>query len=105
MDFSMDTLPQRELIPGLRGKFVHGEAMSLVFWEVDPGATVPEHQHEHEQIMHVMEGQFEFTLEGKTHVYGPGDIVLIPSFATHSGKALTACKLMDIFSPVREEYR
>jgi quercetin dioxygenase-like cupin family protein len=105
MDFSLNTLPQRELIPGLRGKFVHGEAMSLVFWEVDKGATVPEHRHEHEQIMHVMDGQFEFTLDGRTRVYGQGDIVLIPSLATHSGRALTACKLMDIFSPVREEYR
>ena len=105
MDFSLNTLPQRALIPGLRGKFVHGEAMSLVFWEVDKGATVPEHRHEHEQIMHVMDGQFELTLDGRTRVYGPGDIVLIPSFATHSGRALTACKLMDIFSPVREEYR
>jgi len=101
----MDTLPQKELIPGFRGKFVHGEAMSLVFWEVAPGAIVPEHKHEHEQILHVMEGEFEFTLEGKTRIYRPGDIVLIPSFAPHSGRALTACKLMDLFSPAREEYR
>ncbi|MEJ2583727.1 MAG: cupin domain-containing protein [Robiginitalea sp.] len=105
MDFSMETLPQRELIPGFKGKFVHGDAMSLVFWEVDAGATVPEHKHEHEQIMHVMEGQFEFTLEGKTSTYHPGAIVLIPSFATHSGRALTKCRLMDIFSPARDEYR
>ena len=101
----MDTLPQKELIPGFRGKFVHGEAMSVVFWEVTPGATVPEHKHEHEQILHVMEGEFEFTLEGKTRIYKSGDIVLIPSFAPHSGRALTACKLMDLFSPAREEYR
>ena len=101
----MDTLPQKELIPGFRGKMVHGEAMSVVFWEVVPGAIVPEHKHEHEQILHVMEGEFEFTLEGKTRIYKPGDIVLIPSFAPHSGRALTACKLMDLFSPAREEYR
>ena len=105
MDFSMETLPKKELIPGFRGKFVHGKAMSLVFWEVSPGAIVPEHAHEQEQILHVMEGEFEFTLDGKTRVYKPGDIVLIPSFATHSGKALIACRLMDIFSPAREEYR
>ncbi len=105
MDFSKETLPQKELIPGFRGKFVHGEQMSLVFWEVESGATVPSHAHPHEQIMHVMEGQFEFTLDGKSRVYHPGDIVLIPSNVPHSGKALTPCRLMDIFSPARDEYR
>ena len=55
--------------------------------------------------MHVVEGQFEFTLNGQTQVYTDGAIVPIPSNIPHSGKALTACKLMDVFSPVREEYR
>lgn len=105
MDFTLDQIPPKEILPGLHGKMVHGSKMSLVFWEVDCGAEVPPHHHEHEQIMHVMEGQFEFTLEGVTRVYGPGDLVLIPSMATHSGKALTPCRLMDVFSPVREAYR
>ena len=64
-----------------------------------------EHHHMNEQIMHVVEGSFEFTLDGNTKVYGPGDIVVIPSHTPHSGKALTPCKLMDIFSPAREEYK
>jgi len=55
--------------------------------------------------MHVMEGEFQFTLEGDTKVYHPGDIVIIPPNKLHSGKALTNCKLMDIFCPTREEYR
>ena len=56
-------------------------------------------------MMHVVEGEFEFTLNGQTQVYTAGAIVPIPSNIPHSGKALTACKLMDVFSPVREEYR
>ncbi|MGB5403899.1 cupin domain-containing protein [Robiginitalea sp.] len=105
MDFSLNTLPAREIIPGFQGKLVHGKEMSLVFWDVTPGSEVPQHHHKNEQIMHVIEGRFEFTLNGKTREYGPGDIVLIPAHTPHSGKALTACKLMDIFSPAREEYR
>ncbi|WP_286911481.1 cupin domain-containing protein, partial [Maribacter sp. UBA6511] len=68
-------------------------------------AEVTSHSHMNEQIMHVMEGEFQFTLEGDTKVYHPGDIVIIPPNKLHSGKALTNCKLMDIFCPTREEYR
>jgi quercetin dioxygenase-like cupin family protein len=51
--------------------------------------------------MHVVKGDFEFVLNGKLNVYSDGDVVVIPSNVRHSGKALTNCKLMDVFSPVR----
>jgi quercetin dioxygenase-like cupin family protein len=105
MDYSLSDLPSREIMPGFHGKMIHGEEMTLAFWEVEAGAEVPVHAHKNEQIMHVLEGRFSFTLSGRTREYAPGDIVLIPSDAEHSGKALTACRLMDIFSPVREAYR
>lgn len=105
MDFSLNTLPIQEIIPGFHGKLVHGDQMSLVFWDVDAGSEVPEHSHKNEQIMHVLAGRFEFTLDGVTRKYAPGDIVLIPPQVPHSGKALTACQLIDVFSPAREEYK
>ena len=92
-------------MPGYHGKMVHSESMTWAFWDVEDQAKVPEHHHPHEQIMHVIEGSFEFTLDGNTETYGPGDVVIIPSNVPHSGKALTPCKLMDIFSPARKEYR
>ncbi len=59
----------------------------------------------HEQIMHVLEGTFEFTLDGETKIYEHGDLVIIPPHTVHGGKALTACRLLDVFSPVKEEYK
>ncbi|MFC4219252.1 cupin domain-containing protein [Flagellimonas marina] len=102
---NLSQIKSKEIMPGYHGKMVHAKTMSWVFWDVDQDAEVPEHSHVHEQIMHVVEGTFEFTLDGKTDTYHPGDVVIIPSNTPHSGKALTKCKLMDIFSPVREEYR
>lgn len=32
-------------------------------------------------------------------------IAIIPSNIPHSAKALTACKVTDIFSPVRKDYK
>ncbi|TDT46999.1 Cupin domain-containing protein [Maribacter spongiicola] len=105
MNYKLSTIPSKEIMPGLHGKLVHSENMSMAFWDVEKGATVPEHAHMNEQIMHVMEGDFEFTLDGTTKVYHPGDIVVIAPHLKHSGVALTPCKLLDVFSPTREEYR
>lgn len=102
---NLDNISSKEIMPGYHGKLVHGEKISWAFWTVEEGAEVPEHHHHHEQIMHVVEGDFEFSLDGNTKVYKPGDVVVIPPDTPHSGKALTPCKLMDVFSPVREEYR
>lgn len=102
---NLSEIPSKEIMPGYHGKLVHSESMTWVFWDVEEGATVPEHHHINEQIMHVVEGQFEFTLGGKTATYQSGDVVIIPSNVPHSGKALTPCKLMDIFNPVRSEYK
>lgn len=102
---NLSEISSKELMPGYHAKMIHGASMSWAFWEVDKGAEVPEHHHIHEQIMHVVKGKFIFTLNGKTKTYVAGDVLVIPSNIPHSGKALTKCRLMDIFSPVREEYR
>lgn len=101
---NLSSIQSKEIIPGFHGKVIHGSQLSWVFWEVEAGAIVPEHHHVHEQIMHVVAGLFEFTVNGETQEYGAGDVVVIPSQVPHGGKALTACTLMDIFSPARTEY-
>ncbi|SEL14629.1 Cupin domain-containing protein [Maribacter orientalis] len=105
MTLNLSNIPSKEIMPGYFGKLVHSENMSIAIWEVKKDAKVPEHAHMNEQIMHVMEGDFEFTLDGETKVYHSGDIVIIAPHLKHSGKALTDCKLLDVFSPTREEYR
>ena len=102
---NLQQISSKEIFPGLKGKIIHGDKISWAFWEVEKGTIVPEHKHFHEQIMNVVEGNFEFTLDGKTLIYGPGSVVVIPPNIFHSGKALTKCKIMDVFSPVREEYK
>jgi quercetin dioxygenase-like cupin family protein len=105
MKIKLNRLEPREIMPGYRGRLVHGETMTLAYWDVDKDAEVPEHAHVNEQIMHVLEGSFQFTVGGDTQVYEAGELVVIPSQTPHSGRALTACRLMDVFSPVREAYK
>ena len=95
----------KEIVPGYRARFIHSEHITLAYWEVDPGAELPEHSHPHEQIANVLEGKFELTVGGESKILEPGMIAVIPSQIPHSGKAITACRLLDSFYPVREDYR
>ena len=105
MHVKLSQIAPKEIIPGYHGKLIHAQNMSLAFWDVEEGAVVPQHSHINEQIMQVLEGKFEFTVAGVTKVYEPNELVVIPGHTPHGGKAITACKLMDVFSPVREEYK
>ncbi len=96
---------KKELIPGAWVCFVHGESMTLAYWDFDPGAIVPEHSHEHEQVTNVVEGVLELTVDGETGQLEAGSVVVIPPGANHSGRSVTRCRVIDAFHPVREDYR
>lgn len=98
-------LPSVQKIKGFHGKFVHTDHNTLSFWEIEEGAILPSHSHMHLQTTQVLEGKFELTVEGITEVCKPGAVVIIPSNAIHSGRAITSCKIMDTFSPAREDYK
>ena len=72
---------------------------------IDAGATFPEHQHPHEQIVSMIEGELELVVDGVAHRLTPGQVFVIPPDARHSGRALTACRVLDAFAPVRDDYR
>ena len=103
IDFS--SLDQRELLPGFRVHMVHSDAMTFAHWDIDAGSELPEHSHPHEQVCNVLEGEFELTIDGETQIVRPGKVAIIPPNAIHAGKAVTACRVLDVFSPVREDYR
>jgi quercetin dioxygenase-like cupin family protein len=98
-------LPQREIVPGYRAQFIHTKGMTLAYWEVEAGAALPEHSHPHDQIANVLEGEFELTVAGESRILVPGLVAVIPGDVPHSGRALTACRLLDAFQPAREDYR
>ena len=102
---ALKDIKQNEMIPGFKVRFVHSEFMTISYWDVKKGSKLPEHMHHHEQISQVMEGKFELKIDGISQVMEPGMAAIIMSNATHSGVALTDCKIMDVFSPVREDYK
>lgn len=94
-----------EVIKGYKARFIHTESLTLGFWEAEKGAVLPLHRHIHEQVTQVEEGEFQLTIDGETKVYTKGMVAVIPPDVEHGGVALTDCRLFDIFSPVREDYK
>ncbi len=95
----------KEIAPGYFSKLIHTETNTINFIEVTAGSVVPRHQHMHQQCSFVIEGQFELTVNDDAQMLDSGMFAEIPPNAWHSGRAVTNCKLIDIFSPVREDYR
>ncbi len=99
------SLEQKQMFPGFKGRVIHSENMTFVYWNIEAGSRVPEHSHPHEQVVNVIEGDFEFTVGNETEILKPQSVVIIPPKASHSGKALTDCRILDVFYPIREDYR
>jgi quercetin dioxygenase-like cupin family protein len=102
---SVNDAPARELFPGYRARLVHSERMTFSYVDVDAGASFAEHDHPHEQVIHMLEGELEVTIDGETRVLCAGDVAVVPSNARHRGTAITACRILDAFSPTRDDYR
>ncbi len=62
------------------------------------------HKHHHSQITHVESGVFEVEIGGDKRVLKAGDVFIIPSNVLHGAVCLEAGVLIDVFSPMREDF-
>lgn len=101
----LENVASREVVPGHHARFVHADHMTVAHWRIDAGSSIHEHDHPHEQVVNVIAGTYELTVAGKPLLLGPGMVVVIPGGVRHSGRAITDAALLDVFYPVREDYR
>ncbi len=101
----LDTIKGKEIVPGYFGRFVHGDHITLSIVDIKKGSPLPEHQHPHEQVTFILEGELEMVIGGEKMVLTAGSIHVIPGNVPHSAVALTDCRVLDAFNPVREDYR
>jgi quercetin dioxygenase-like cupin family protein len=96
----------KAIFPGALSRTFWGEQMLLSLLELAPGSVVPRHSHPHEQAGIVLEGELEFTIGDETRVVKAGELFVIPGGVEHSVKVgEQPARALDIFSPVREEYK
>jgi quercetin dioxygenase-like cupin family protein len=101
-----DELGRHTIFPGVLVQTAAAEHMMLSLVHLEPGSVVEEHAHPHEQVGMVVSGRLTFIIGGEEKTLTTGDFYRIPGGVRH--KVIThdqPSKALDIFTPVREEYR
>ncbi len=102
---SLENIETQEIIPGFFARLIHTEGVTVGYFTISAGSVLPEHKHIHKQISNVLKGEFEMTVDGETMILRPGNVAVIPSNMPHSGRAISDCVILDVFNPVREDYK
>jgi quercetin dioxygenase-like cupin family protein len=94
-----------EPVPGCRMRTPFGKNLMLSYLEMDAGAVVPLHSHPHEQGGMLIKGTLELTIGDETRRVETGAMFLIPPGVPHKAVAVDGpVVVLDVFSPVREDY-
>lgn len=98
-------LPWEEVAPGMKRKIMsYDERLMVVKVSFEKGAVGVLHQHYHTQISHVESGEFEVEIAGEKKVLKAGDAFYIPPNVIHGAVCLEPGILIDVFSPMREDF-
>ncbi|HEY7285504.1 MAG TPA: cupin domain-containing protein [Vicinamibacterales bacterium] len=99
-----DDIPDKQLAPGVRRRFLTADRMTIARFSLSRGAVVPVHDHDHEQVSYVVSGALKFVVDGKETLVRSGEALQIPSWAKHGVTALEDTHVIDVFSPVRQDW-
>ena len=96
----------KDLGGGTRRKVLaYSKNLMNVELHFDRGAVGAMHAHPHEQIGYVIEGSLLYKEEGCEDVrLEAGDSYLVPPNVMHGIECLSDVKLLDIFTPMREDF-
>ena len=103
--YDVATLPGFAPLAGIQMNVLAGARMMANWVHLEPGAEVPDHEHPHEQLGLVIEGEIDMTIDGETRRIGPGVAYVVPGGVRHAGVGgPDGCLVLDIFSPPRADY-
>jgi unsaturated pyranuronate lyase len=91
-----------EILPGLEFRPVMGDRTLTNFVRFAPHTEAPMHTQEEEQIVLVIDGEFEFEIDGQVRLMRAGDVAVIPPWVRHGARTKdTPCSEVDFFTPPR----
>lgn len=103
--FLNEDMELEDLGAGVSRKIIaYNENIMAVEVYFEEGAIGAMHSHPHEQITYIIEGEFEFTINGKKTILRPGDSAYKEPDVEHGAICLKKGKLLDIFTPSRKDF-
>ena len=91
-------LPEADIsFKGVKAWISQGKDHQIVFFDIEPVGTVPEHAHKAQWGM-VIDGEMELTIGGITKTYKKGDSYYIPDGVSHSAVFKTRTRVLDFFA-------
>jgi len=71
---------------------------------LEAGSKMPEHRHPQDQIVHILLGRMRLIVDGTPHELVTGDSFYLASNVAHGVETIEETRVLDTFSPPREEY-
>jgi quercetin dioxygenase-like cupin family protein len=100
-----ESIPWEQMDTGVKRKIMAwDDNLMMVKVNFEKGGVGTVHQHYHSQITHIESGVFEVEIDGIKKVLSAGDGFYIPPNILHGAVCLEAGVLIDVFSPMREEF-
>ena len=81
-----------------------GKNTHMVRVVLEKGSSLPKHTHPEEQTGILLEGIMDLYINGKTYRVKKGDSWSTESGVVHGVKVIEKCEVIEVFSPVREDY-
>jgi len=98
-------IPVEQVAEGIQRQMLVGDQMMICRFRFQPFLVTPEHDHPHEQMTIVERGKVRFFIEGKERIASAGDVLHFPSQTWHGATMMDEeVVLIDIFTPVREDF-
>ena len=69
-----------------------------------PTDHVPTHKHPNEQSGYIISGKYKLKFEGSEYLLSEGDAYSIPADVEHTFEIIEAGQVVDVFSPIRQDY-
>jgi quercetin dioxygenase-like cupin family protein len=103
--YNWTAIQEEPLNPLISRRVIHTDRMTVCRIYLKKGAVVPMHSHENEQVTMLESGSLRFIFDGEEKIIHAGDVLPIPSHAPHRVEALEDSLAVDLFTPVREDWR
>ena len=88
-----------------RQVLAHNDQIMLVRHYFEQGWVGARHSHPHHQLVYVVRGRLRVEVDGKTFDVFAGDSFVVDGGVEHQASALETSEVLDVFTPVREDYR